>query len=425
MANNVNITSTGIKKVLRQYNEKQALAEYIWNGFDAKADKVLIDYTFNELGTLETLKVTDNGYGINFSQLKDKFNPFYESEKALELHINRHRSTMHGKNGVGRLTFFTFADHAEWNTVYEQKGVFKNGSIEVSRAGLNNYKSSLLNDNVKTKKTGTTVSFSNLQLSKEAVELVIIPYLKAEFCWFLELNKKRGFSIVINGKPLEYKENIIDYDDDLVFRYQDSNTVFKVKYIQWKESLHKELSKNYFIDHKGQEVYKDYTTLNKKADEYYHSVFIESEFFNEFDFSSSDNDGQLKLYNRNKSSSEYKYLIKKVNELLRIKRKPFLKEFSNKLIEKYELEGVMPKFEAKHAAQKQDLIETLKTIYEIQPKLFSGLSIDQKKTFVGLIRVLLSSKDRGQLFKVIEGIIELEAEEKEELMSFLSPSSVR
>lgn len=420
MANHVNITSTGIKKVLRLYNEKQALAEYIWNGFDAKADTIRIDYTHNELGTLESLKVSDNGYGINFSHLKDKFNPFYESEKAMEQRIHLHKSTMHGKNGVGRLTFFTFAHHAEWNTVYEEQGIYKNGSIQVAIGGLNNYESVMINENVKTATTGTTVSFSNIQLSKEAIELSIIPYLQAEFCWFLELNKNRGFSIIINGVPLTYQDNIIDYEEGLVFRYPDSNTVFKVKFIQWKESLHKELSKNYFINHKGQEVYKDYTTLNKKADEYYHSVFIESEFFNEFDFSSSDHDAQVKLYSRTKSSSEYKYLIKKINELLRTKRKPFLKEFSNKLIEKYELEGVLPKFEAEEQSKRHDLVETLKVIYEIQPKLFSGLSIDQKKTFVRLIHVLLNSSDRAQLFHVIEGIVELEAEEREELMGFLA-----
>jgi hypothetical protein len=34
--------------------------------------------------------------------------------------------------------------------------------------------------------------------------------------------------------------------------------------------------------------------------------------------------------------------------------------------------------------------------------------------------VLLNSADRGQLFQVIEGIVEMEAEEREELMSFFA-----
>ena len=50
MASNVNITSKGIQKVLQNYTPKQALAEYIWNGFDAKSDKIEINYSANELG---------------------------------------------------------------------------------------------------------------------------------------------------------------------------------------------------------------------------------------------------------------------------------------------------------------------------------------------------------------------------------------
>lgn len=424
MANQVNITSTGIKKVLRLYNEQQSLAEYIWNGFDARADTIRIDYTYNELGTLESLSVSDNGYGINFSLLKDKFNPFYESEKALEQRVHRHKSTMHGKNGVGRLTFFTFAYDAEWNTTYEDQGVFKNGSIKVSGGLLNDYVTCLLDENMNTRKTGTTVSFSNIKISKEDLEQVIIPYLQAEFCWFLELNKDRDFSIIINGNPMSYAANILDYDDQIEFRYPESQTVFKVKFIQWKESLHKELSKNYFINLKGEEVYKDYTTLNKKADEYYHSVFIESEFFEEFDFSSSDHENQVRLYSRTKSAPEYKFLIRQVNDLLRLRRKPFLKDFSSRLMEKFEAEGLFPKYTSNEDPKRVDFVETLKVIYEIQPKLFSGLSIDQKKAFFGMIAAILNSSERARLFHVIAGIVELETEEREELATFLGASEV-
>jgi hypothetical protein len=58
---------------------------------------------------LDFIELIDNGYGIDFEKLTSKFNPFYESEKAIEISTPKHTSTMHGKNGVGRLTFFTFA----------------------------------------------------------------------------------------------------------------------------------------------------------------------------------------------------------------------------------------------------------------------------------------------------------------------------
>lgn len=420
MANNVNITSSGIQKVLRNYNEKQALAEYLWNGFDAGADKVEIIYKANPLGFIDELEVRDNGYGINFKTLRVKFDSFYESEKALQVAVNRNRSVMHGKNGVGRLTFFKFANDAEWLTTFLDKGILKSGRINIGVSTLNNYQSAPLEIPV-SDKPGTRVLFSNLKIVEENLKQDIIPFLKAEFCWFLELNKKKKYTILVNGKSLSYKENIQDYEDTIQLRYQDTRTVFKVKFVQWKESLHKELSKVYYLNHKSEEVYKEYTTLNKKADEYYHSVYIESEFFTDFDFSNTEGDMQVKLYSRSKSSPEYKFLSKQVNEFLRAKRKLFLKEYSGKLLERYEKEGVLAIKSGKKASpkRKDELLNLLKVWYEIQPKIFSNLSIDQKKAIVSLLDALLASNQRSKILDVLGGIVDLEDEEKADLAEAL------
>ncbi|WP_158799692.1 ATP-binding protein [Pedobacter sp. L105] len=418
MANNVNITSSGIQKVLRNYNEKQALAEYIWNGFDANATTVEISYSANELGFIDSLEIADNGYGINFKNLKIKFDPFYESEKALQLAMNRNKSVMHGKNGVGRLTFFKFANDAEWRTTFLENSKLKSGRIRIGVSALHNYEASLL-DIPLSDHPGTQVLFSNLKISGEDLEQEIIPFLKSEFCWFLELNKKTGHAIKINGTVLDYTDNIQDEEDHILLRYEDSNTLFKVKFIQWKSSLNKELSKAYFINERAEEMYKEYTTLNKKADEYFHSVYIESEFFTGFDFNSSEFDTQVKLYSRSKSSPEYKYLSKKINELLKAKRKIFLKEYSSRLLERYEKENILPLYQEADMEHRTDLMNVLKVLYEIQPRLFSNLSIDQKKTLVALLDSLLSSNNRLQVMSILESIIDLEAEEKAELEMLL------
>lgn len=47
MANNsesVEITSRGIKRILKKYKPERAIAEYIWNGFDAHASEIRISY---------------------------------------------------------------------------------------------------------------------------------------------------------------------------------------------------------------------------------------------------------------------------------------------------------------------------------------------------------------------------------------------
>ena len=115
---NIQITSEGIQKNLRKVKSYDAICEYIWNGFDAGASVIDIEIKENKFGTINFLSIKDNGSGINFSELPQKFKPFNNSEKYQNRENNLHHSIPHGKNGVGRLTFFSFATDAEWNTVY-------------------------------------------------------------------------------------------------------------------------------------------------------------------------------------------------------------------------------------------------------------------------------------------------------------------
>ncbi|MBS1744935.1 MAG: ATP-binding protein [Bacteroidetes bacterium] len=425
MANNVKITSRGIQRILKNYNEKLAVAEYIWNGFDAKANTIYINYSANELGHLETLSIKDNGYGIDLSKLSSKFNPFYDSEKAVEISSPKHTSIMHGKNGVGRLTFFTFAQNAKWTTTYKEKDELVSGSIQINIDGLNTFQPTIFENPIQTQ-TGTEVSFFNITISKEDLENSIIPFLICEFCWFLELNKAKNYSIIINGEPLDFTQNILDFQDDIEIVYEPSNTAFKVKYIQWQASLHKEFSKYYFLNGNEIEVYKDYTTLNKKGDEFFHSVFIRSDFFNDFDFNSNEDEIQSKLFGKVKSSPEYKFLIKEVNKILREKRKPFLRIYASRLVEKYEQDGIMPIYENEweEKYKKPQLEETIIGLYEAQPKLFAALNIDQKKTFVRLLDLLLDSNERENIFKIINEVVELEPEEREDLANLFKTTKL-
>ncbi len=425
MASNVKITSRGIQKILKNYNEKLAVAEYIWNGFDAKANTIYINYSANELGHLETLSITDNGYGIDLSKLSSKFNPFYDSEKAVEISSPKHTSIMHGKNGVGRLTFFTFAHNAKWTTTYKEKDELVSGSIQINIDGLNTFQPTIFEKPIQNQ-TGTEVSFFNITISKEDLENSIIPFLICEFCWFLELNKAKNYSIIINGEPLDFTQNILDFQDDIEIIYEPSNSAFKVKYIQWQASLHKEFSKYYFLNGNEIEVYKDYTTLNKKGDEFFHSVFISSDFFNDFDFNSNEDEIQSKLFGKAKSSPDYKYLIKEVNKILREKRKPFLRIYASRLVEKYEQDGIMPVYESEweEKYKKPQLEETIIGLYEAQPKLFASLNIDQKKTFVRLLDLLLDSNERENLFKIIDEVVELESEEREDLANLFKTTKL-
>ncbi len=302
MANHVVITNKGIRTALKRYDFSEAIAEYIWNGFDAQANDVDLVYEANDLGGITSLKVIDNGYGIPQDELKNKFEPFFESEKSAEIN----RSILHGKNGVGRLTFFKFAGEATWNTIFKRHNKYFRYSIKINSDKLESY--SGLTDPLREVvgvKAGTTVSFQSLfVLTQGIIEKEVLNFLKREFAWFLELNKSK--KLRINGKNLDYSDIIGDVES-LVFTHKKSDTNFEVVFIRWNESLNKEFSRYYYLDSNNKEKWKEYTTLNNKGDHFYHSVYIKTPYFDNFTFA----EGGVKqkaLIGGSKDDDQFKYL---------------------------------------------------------------------------------------------------------------------
>ena len=91
----VEITSAGIRKILNKYTPERAIAEYVWNGFDAKATVVNIDFEIDnaELDTIKNIRITDNGTGICYEELPIKFKKFYESQKII-LNLQEEKTVM-------------------------------------------------------------------------------------------------------------------------------------------------------------------------------------------------------------------------------------------------------------------------------------------------------------------------------------------
>ena len=119
----VEITSSGIKKVLQKYTAERAIAEYIWNGFDAKATIINVDFEIDskEFDTYKTISISDNGEGIIYEDLSERFRKFFESNKT-GLNTDSNDLTR-GKNGYGRFTFHKFARFARWSTKYYKQYV--------------------------------------------------------------------------------------------------------------------------------------------------------------------------------------------------------------------------------------------------------------------------------------------------------------
>lgn len=413
---NVLITSSGIKNSLKKYKPLQALAEYVWNGFDARATRIDIEISETELKGTQFISVRDNGTGIDRSLLAAKFKPFFESEKIYD--PNQKHSATHGKNGVGRLTFFTFANIANWQTTYSRNNQSYSYSIDINAATLSNYWSG---DEVAVDTpTGTTVCFSDLN-STEITPDTVRSHLAQEFCWFLELNKANGYEIFINGELLTYNGYIIK-SEILDYIHERTKTAFTVRYVCWNTKL-SEYSKYYYIHSDGTELFKENTTLNNKGDRFYHSVYIQSSLFDHFDFRDIGMKQQTMGGLSHRKSPKFEYIISAVNAHLYDIRRPFIKENASKVIDSLEIEGAFPSYNPKNILdqyKKTHLSEMISALYIAEPKLFSGsLNKEQKKTFVRLLDLIMASGEIDSLFHIFDEILDMTEEERADLSDIL------
>lgn len=415
---NIQISTSGVKKSLYRYTPIKSLVEYIWNGFDAKATKIEIICNKNVMDSVHCIEVKDNGYGISKEKLHEKFKPFYESQKEINPDEVRDKSAIHGKNGIGRLTFFKFAEKAIWTTVYKKDGKRFKYNIEIESKNIQVYKDSEI---VETKENiGTTVRFINTYGLDSLEE--IIQGISSEFCWFLELNNKKGYKIVIDDENLDYS-NLID--KIIYHNYRFNNIDFDVKYVIWKERLNNEYSKYYFINSNSDEIMKENTSLNNKGDKFYHSVYIESKIFDDFHKNKAKN--QIPMIGYNLASSEFTYIKDEVDKELKNIRRPFIERYTNKIIEEFEKENIFPNYNTNNMIDKfkKNEIETMvKSLYKAQPSIFNGLSKQQKKTFVRFLDLIMQSGETDNLFNILEEIIDLDCDEREELNDILKKTKL-
>lgn len=422
----VEITGSGIKKILQKYTAERAIAEYIWNGFDAKANIVKVDFEIGskELDTYKSIKIIDDGEGIIFEDLAERFRKFYESNKAT---LNPDGNDLtRGKNGFGRFTFHKFARFAKWSTTYKKPDESLNSyEISINSDNLRDYNPS--EPKISNQNRGTIVEFTDIysNISPNFINEILKPYLRAEFAWYLELKEEK--KIYINGEELDYS-SIIDETESfpIELRLRNELITFNCKYIRWTNKLNDEYSRFYFLNESLELKKTKTTSLNKKGDNYWHSLLIVSDFFNQASIE-EENESILKLFSENEENRIFKELIGKLNEFLKNKRRPFLKVQAIKLIEKYEAEKVFPEFGTNEwdIARKNGLENLVKEIYEVEPAVFMKLNKEQKRIFLELLNLVMDSSESESLLKIIGAVVDLDSADRKEFAKILGQTKLK
>ena len=409
---------------MNKYTPERAIAEYVWNGFDAKATVVNIDFEIDnaELDTIKNIRITDNGTGICYEELPIKFKKFYESQKRIANENNTEFTR--GKNGYGRFTFYKFARFANWETRYSKDAQIMSYDIRIDSDTLKDYTTTepLVSDDTT---TGTCVVFNEISsdISSLFITKTLIPYLKAEFAWFLEL--KSEYQIYINGQELDYSSIIAEQESisPILSHNQKNNINFQCKYIRWNVKMNDEYSRFYFLNNDLELKFTKTTLLNKKGDNFWHSVIVIDDFFNEINCDNELDDNAIppKLFDNSADRKLFKELITQLNEFLKKKRRPFLKEQAEVMVTKYKNEDVFPKFgtEDWDIVRREGLENFVKELYEVEPAVFMKLNKEQKRVFLELLNLVMDSGERDSLFKILDAVVELDSNDRKEFAKIL------
>lgn len=422
---NVELTSVGIKKVLNKYTPQRAIAEYIWNGYDANATEIQIEIDIESVyNSITCISIKDNGDGIIYDELPTVFKKFYESHKTSANIVDSRFSR--GKNGYGRFTFFKLCREVQWITSYKNGEKIFSYEIKMTSDNLTNYSPTNPMECLEIE-VGTIVKlndFTDSDLSKEWVDSILIPYLQSEFAWYLKVCPNKN--IYINGERLDCSSVIADSEcfDISIELSGIEPELFHCTYFQWAVKPQEEYSRFYFLDAEGNLKSMKTTLLNKKGDSFWHSILIKSTLFNHLnDYSSNESD----LFSSLPERKIMKALIERLNDYLRTKRRPFLKSQANILVDKYEDDkmfdfiGATP-WEKSRKIYLQDFIREL---YEVEPAVFQKLNESQKKIFIRLLDQVMDTDNNGALFTILGEVVDLDEEDKKRFAALLETTRLK
>ena len=187
----------------------RALCELVANSLGAEATRVAINFKLNTLDGIETIIVSDNGYGISRATLEERFSEVGALPAA-------DRQDEFSRFGVGRYAVFRFGATSRWTSVFDSKEGRRQASF-VMRANGGEQQCIIerVSDDIE---TGTTVEIIDLykipvdQLSLQAITSELL----SQFCSFLLGHPDR--EILVSGEAVDLS-SIIERREQEVFPF--------------------------------------------------------------------------------------------------------------------------------------------------------------------------------------------------------------
>jgi hypothetical protein len=139
-----------------------AIAELIWNGLDADAEEVKIAVKQNQIGGIDSIRVVDDGHGLDIKDAPIAFGYLGGSWKKQTRTSKKNRRLLHGKAGKGRFRAFSIGKVVRWKTRYQEGENIISYEIEGDSDRIGEFRigDSKLSGS---KKTGTEVEITEIR----------------------------------------------------------------------------------------------------------------------------------------------------------------------------------------------------------------------------------------------------------------------
>ncbi|WP_414856977.1 ATP-binding protein [Burkholderia sp. IT-111MI5] len=401
MTTNIDLSGTteigneGIKKHFKSIEPWQPLFELVWNGFDAKADLVEVDVRLNSLSALATVRILDDGDGIDPTTLKHTFGRFNDSHK-------REDAAQHGAHGRGRLSFHRICRFATWHT----KSANGQARIAINAMTIKDYRAQFVSDETQCSALREQAKGTLVELSEFSCQLPGADELRAkfavEFGWFLALHPSK--TLKLDGGLIPVPSNEITQQILTPGKY-----AFDVQVIRWDERPSSEKSYTYLLDSAGRIVYKQLSALNNKAG-FFTSIYISSPWADTF--AHDENLFQPDAHTPN--ATEWKKLLRQVGDLAQTVYDQFLRKKAAVEVEKYVDDGLFPTYAELPPDERSWRLDNTKqlitSIYVADPSVFNAASKKQRKIIIRLLDRLAVSNENDSLFDVLNSVLDLEEE---------------
>lgn len=336
----VQVQDDHVQKLIKASRPSDAIAEMIWNAFDADSQQVDVSIYNNEMGSINQIIVTDDGHGIDFKDTNIYFSKLGGSWKKHTSKTKNKKRLLHGKNGEGRFKIYNVGGRIEWSTVFYNGENYIHYNIigkssDIRRYSVGDQEISKYNN------TGTIVTVDNIRKDINLKEEAVHNNIVEEFA--LYVNEYRNTEISLNKKRIDFgslKKHEKNFQLSDIVDADGSKHKCTLRVIEWLISIDRTLC---LCDNAGFTLEKTIPGIH--APGFNFTAYIQSGYFKKLH--EKNNLQGLELY------EGYRSMLQEAKDIMRDHFREMRALETRSLVEKWKDEEVYP-----YAGDPKDIIET-------------------------------------------------------------------